>query len=62
MKSCAELLFSIMCHCFALVLLVAISSLTLEGTLALDAILLAIVSVIIGLVTGLHGFFSSRKS
>lgn len=62
MKHCAELLFSIMCHCFAILLLVAISTLSLEGTGAFVAIVFAFIMAVIGLVAGVHGFLSSRKS
>ncbi len=62
MKNCAELLFSISCYCFALLLLAAIHFFSLEGAIVLAAMILSFIVVTIGLIIGLHGFFSSRKS
>ena len=47
MKYCAELLFSITCHCFAILHLVAISTFSLEGTGAFVAIVFAFIVAVI---------------
>ena len=61
MKYCTELLFSIMCLCFALVLLTSLIALGIEGTTAFVIIIVAVISAITGLVIGLHGYIASRN-
>lgn len=61
MKYCTELLFSIMCLCFALVLLTSLIALGFEDTVAFVIIVVAVISAITGLVIGLHGYIASRN-
>lgn len=61
MKHCIELLFSIMCLCFALVLLTSLIALGFEGTAAFAIIVVAAISAITGLVIGLRGYITSRN-
>lgn len=61
MKYCIELLFSIMCLCFVLVLLTSLIALGFEGTAAFVIIIVAVISTITGLVIGVHGYIASRN-